>query len=209
MNQVISTIKQLAFPVHPQPHNIESAQSAYETQKIARISKIAAYALACIGTIALIVLTGHVAVVWPVVIPVLAITSIFWAVFGRLHFLDSKYVEGVDNATRAGLAQGKVSHLLCNVQPHEVDLRDELESLNKFLRKDLLTEEFINHVVEAHQRNPDVPIVEAAEAHRISLEIDSDVSFTENNFFGLPAENCSYKMKWSGKATDEIAITSL
>lgn len=208
MNQIVETIKQLAFPVNLQPHSIDSAESAYENQRVARITKIAAYALACIGTIGLIVLTAHVAIVWPVVIPVLLITSVFWAVFGRLHFLDNQYVEGVDNATRAGLVQGRVSHLLRLVQPPEVDVRSELERLNRFLRQDLLTEEFINHVIEAHQCNPDAPIVECAESQGISLEIDSNVSFTENNFFGLPAERLSYKVKWSGKATDEIEITA-
>jgi hypothetical protein len=208
---MLLSIHNTFFPKKIENYQFDQAIAAIDQQQIARISKIALYVLAVIGTTATVLAIEASLFVLPIAIPIMIVTAIAWGIFFRLHTLDERYVEGLDDNLRSNLAKEELTKILCTAPAEKSDetaLGNTLGNINKLLGQMVYSTEQIKTICELNAKRPvDQSIAAMAQVEGISIAIDHKLESLDIGRFGNPSYKRTLEVHWKGTTDDAIAIS--
>lgn len=187
-----------------------SAITALDSQRLARITKIAIYALATIATVATLVLTEAAVIAWPIALPIIAVTLIAWAVFYHLNSHDDTYLGPLDAQTLAMLAKKELEGVFN--WPAAVKTAAEIErtisDAHKLLGRQVFSPAFIQKITEKHLNagKEEATATDGAAPTENPLRIDCQEEWPEIRGFGLAKHNCTLKVSWSGLPGEPLEV---
>lgn len=214
MTSIPKQMAHLFFPPKmPEQSEItfKTVAEAVNRQRAARITKAAIFALSSIvGTITL-VLTEAAVIAWPLAIPAIVISLTAAAIFWRLNSLDKRYLEGIDDKTRAAVSKNEIERILLSKEtltPKEIT--KSLKNVNRVLGNDVFSKENIETILlvkrEAALSKTPKSLAQVAFEQNVSLAFNSISEWTTQGRYGLPSYDYKLEVVWDGNPENPMNI---
>ena len=210
----MTAISRVFFPPKPleaKEITFKTAVEAVNTQRIARITKAALFALSSVATTVTLVLTEASIISWTLAIPVILVTILTGIIFFRLNALDKRYLEGLDDTIRSSLAKKELERILLSSIPlKSEEVTKSLKDINRLLGSEIFEKDAIAHILlmqsKAALNQPLKSIAEFAFEQNKPIIISANSAWLEQGRYGLPSFELSVGVNWSGNPTDSLEV---
>jgi hypothetical protein len=193
------------------PITMKDALSLLDTQRMARITKSALFALSSFAATVTLVLTQGAVISWPLVIPSILITVVTGLIFYRLNSHDEKYIERLNEETRQTLVKKELETIFLRKNAFEVkNIPQSLQNINRLLQCDIFSENDINNILNiqfcALDAKSTKPLAEFALEQNKPIIISSRFEWFSQGRFGLSSYDQIAQVSWNGDPEKKISV---
>lgn len=202
MTAIAMQIGEIFRPTTPAELDFKSAVKAENTQRLARITNIALYAIMSFVATVIVVLNEAAIITWPITLTLIAVNLVIAGLFFRLRSIDRKYLQDFDDAKRSDILKNEIERIFHSPTPFEdKEISASLKGINRLLGNPIfdneLTEKILLANAAARKNTVIKSLAETAKEQNIEIDFSCHADWEEQGRFGLSSYKYSFDVVWS------------
>lgn len=202
MTAIAMQIGDIFNPKTPAELDFKNAVKAENTQRLARITNIALYAIMSFVATLTIVLNEAAVITWPITLSLIAVNLVIAGLFFRLRSIDHKYLKDFDDAKRSDIVKNEIERIFHSQTTFEdKEIMTSLKGINRLLGNPIFDQALIEKILltnAAARKNAIAQsLAQTAQEQNIDIDFACESEWEEQGRFGLPSYKYAYNVAWS------------